>query len=215
MLQEGDQRSADTHHLARRHILKVDLRRRRKAKLLIAPARHRLVQKLPACVHQRARLSDREPILLISRQILNFVGDKRHHIHLFNIQLADPLNMVVGDHLVRFNQHLTAVRVDDAVPRRPADQTGVRRRQAALHLVIGSLNKAILVHPAIARQPADQPDIRPFRRLDRADPPIVAVVHIAHLKPRSLAPQAARPQRRKRSLVRQLRQGIRLLHELA
>jgi hypothetical protein len=85
----------------------------------------------------------------------------------------------------------------------------------AHHLAVRRLDEAEVVDPRVGGQRVDQPDVRTFRRLDRAHAPVVRVVHVAHLEARALARQTARPQRRETPLVRQLGQRVRLVHELA
>ena len=43
-----------------------------------------------------------------------------------------------------------------------------------LDLPVGRLDEAVLVDPAVGRERADEADVRAFRRLDRADPAVVA-----------------------------------------
>jgi len=85
---------------------------------------------------------------------------------------------------------------------------------AVLHHAIRRLDEPEVVDARVARQAGDQSDVRPFRRLDRAHAAILAVVHVAHLEARPLARQPARPEGREAALVGQLRQRIRLIHEL-
>src|SRR5207249_12133944 len=61
---------------------------------------------------------------------------------------------------------------------------------------------------------SDEPDVRPFRGLDGADAAVMRRMHIAHLEPRALPGQPPRTQRGQPTLVRDLRQWIRLVHEL-
>ena len=61
---------------------------------------------------------------------------------------------------------------------------------------------------------ADQPDVRAFRRLDRAHAAVVRRVDVAHLDRRALAGQAARAERRQAAPVREARERVRLVHEL-
>ncbi len=53
-----------------------------------------------------------------------------------------------------------------------------------------------------------------LRRLDRAHPPVVGRVHVAHLDRRALAGEAARAQRRQAAAVRETGQAVGLIHEL-
>ncbi len=67
---------------------------------------------------------------------------------------------------------------------------------------------------AKVRHRADQTDVRTFRRLDRTNAAVVRRMHVAHFESGAIARQSARPERRQTTLVRQLRQRIRLIHEL-
>ena len=51
------------------------------------------------------------------------------------------------------------------------------------HTPVRRLDEAVAVDHAVRRQRADQADVWAFRRLDRADAPIVAVVHVADVEP--------------------------------
>ena len=83
-----------------------------------------------------------------------------------------------------------------------------------LHDPIRSLDETEFVDLPVRRETADQADVRAFRRLDGANSTIVAVMDIAHVETGALAAQAAWTERGKRSLVRQLRQRVGLVHEL-
>ena len=105
-----------------------------------------------------------------------------------------------------------------------ADQVRVRLVLVEAGLVVADgpldpavrgLDEAVAVDPAVGRERPDQADVRPFRRLDRADPAVVAVVHVADVEAGALARQAARPEGRQASLAGQLGERVRLVHELA
>ena len=83
-----------------------------------------------------------------------------------------------------------------------------------LHAAIGRLDEAVLVGARVERQRVDEADVRAFRRLDRADAPVVGRVHVADLEAGALAREAPRAERRDASLVRDLRERVRLVHEL-
>ena len=74
--------------------------------------------------------------------------------------------------------------------------------------------KPEIVDPGVGREAGDQADVRAFRRLDRAHPAVLRVVHVADLEARALAREAARTQRREPALVGQLGQRVGLVHEL-
>ena len=86
---------------------------------------------------------------------------------------------------------------------------------ALLHLPVRALDEAELVDAREAGERRDEPDVRALRRLDGADAAVVRGMDVAHLEPRALAAEAARPQGREPPLVRDLRERVRLVHELA
>ena len=65
---------------------------------------------------------------------------------------------------------------------------------------VGQLDEAVLVDAREGRERIDQPDVRAFRRFDRADAAIMRRVHVAHLEAGALARETARAKRRKRRL---------------
>ena len=85
---------------------------------------------------------------------------------------------------------------------------------AVLDLAVRALDEAVLVDARERRERVDETDVRTFRRLDRADAAVVRRMHVAHLEAGALARQTARSKRRETALVGDLRQRIRLVHEL-
>ena len=94
------------------------------------------------------------------------------------------------------------------------EQLRVVVRDGPLDLAVGRLDEAVGVDPAVGRERADQADVRAFRGLDRADPAVVAVVHVADVEAGALARQAARAQGRQAPLRGELGERVRLVHEL-
>ncbi len=86
---------------------------------------------------------------------------------------------------------------------------------AALDDPVGRRDEAVLGDLGVARQRAHQADVRPLGGLDRAHPAVVGRVHVAHLDRRALARQAAGAEGAQAAAVRQARQRVRLVHELA
>ena len=76
------------------------------------------------------------------------------------------------------------------------------------------LDEAELVDARVGRERGDEADVRAFRRLDRAHAAVVRRVHVAHLEAGALAREAARPERGEPTLVRDLGERVRLVHEL-
>src|SRR4029079_3103158 len=61
---------------------------------------------------------------------------------------------------------------------------------AVLDLAVRALDEAELVDPRVARQRRDQADVRTFRRLNRADAPVVGRVDVADFEARASAREA-------------------------
>src|SRR3569623_1447308 len=74
--------------------------------------------------------------------------------------------------------------------------------------------KPYFVDSAERREAVDQADVRPFRRLDRANAAIVGRLHVADLEARALAGEAARPARRHAPHVRHFGARVGLVHDL-
>ena len=83
-----------------------------------------------------------------------------------------------------------------------------------LTLRYGRLDEAERVDAREGRERADEADVRAFRRLDRAHAAVVGRVHVADLEAGALTRQAAGPERRQATLVRQAGERVRLVHEL-
>ena len=90
----------------------------------------------------------------------------------------------------------------------------MRRDHPVLHLAVGGLEEAELVDPGVGGERGDEPDVRTFRGLDRAHPPVVRVVHVADLEAGAVAGEAAGSEGGEPPLVGQLGQRVRLVHEL-
>ena len=82
------------------------------------------------------------------------------------------------------------------------------------HLAIGGLKEAIAVGTGEDRQGVDEADVGPFRGLDGTDPAVMGRVHVAHLEAGALPGQTAGTQGGDPALVRDLGQGVVLVHEL-
>src|SRR5262245_40023031 len=85
---------------------------------------------------------------------------------------------------------------------------------ALLHAPVRRLDEAEVVDPGVGGERRDQADVRAFRRLDGAHPAVVGGVHVAHLEAGALARETARTEGGETALVRDLRQRVRLVHEL-
>ena len=82
------------------------------------------------------------------------------------------------------------------------------------HLAVRALDEAVLVDAREAGKRRNQPDVRTFRRFDRADAAVVRGVHVAHFESGALAGQTAWSEGRETPLVRDLRERVGLIHEL-
>src|SRR5678815_1584316 len=81
-------------------------------------------------------------------------------------------------------------------------------------LAIGRFDEPKLVDTREAREARDESDVRTFRSLNRTDTPVVRRMYVAHFEPGALSRETARSEGRQTTLVRDLRQRIRLVHEL-
>ncbi len=88
------------------------------------------------------------------------------------------------------------------------------RNLAVAHNAIWGFDKAEIIDPRVCGQGNDQADIRPFRRFDGANAPVVGSVHVAHFEAGPFAGEAAGAKGGKAALVRYFRKRIGLVHEL-
>ena len=96
----------------------------------------------------------------------------------------------------------------------PSQVIDVIRDPAISDLAIRCLNETKLIDPRESRHRADQTNVRTFRRLDRADTPVMRRMHVAHFESGAVAAQSAWSERGQAALVGELRQRVRLIHEL-
>src|SRR5437868_10448236 len=83
-----------------------------------------------------------------------------------------------------------------------------------LYLAVRRFDKSEFVDPREGAHRADETDVRTFRRFDRANASVVRRMHVAHFEARAIARETAGPKGRQAALVRQLRERVRLVHEL-
>src|SRR4029077_11202758 len=95
------------------------------------------------------------------------------------------------------------------------DDLNVVDDAAALDLAVRRLDEAVVVDARKAGQRADQPDVRAFRRFDRADAAVVRRVNVADFESGAFARKTTRSESGKTPLVRDFAQGVGLVHELA
>ena len=75
------------------------------------------------------------------------------------------------------------------------------RHPALFDPPIGRFDKAEVIHPGKGCQRSDQADVRTFRCFNRANTPIMGVMHITYIEARTFPAQTARTERRQRTFV--------------
>ena len=85
---------------------------------------------------------------------------------------------------------------------------------AVLDAAVGAFNEAVFVDARVAGERGDESDVGSFRRLDRADAPVMARMHVAHFEAGALAGESAGAERRESALVGDLGERVGLVHEL-
>ena len=156
------------------------------------------------------------PLFAVRRQIL-YRRRIRRHIRLDGYHLLRQLRQppqIRLHHNPALGQQPAAVRPSYVLHQRPPHDVRVGVLDFGHDAAIRRLYEPELIRARVSGERPQQPDVRAFGRLNRADAPVVRVMHIAHIKPRALPGQPARPQRRQPPLVRQLRKRVRLVHKL-
>ncbi len=87
-------------------------------------------------------------------------------------------------------------------------------RVGFIHLSVRRFNESVFIYPGIACQVVDQTDVRAFRGLYGAHPPVMGIMHVTHLESRTVSGQTAGAQSGETPLVGQLGQRVVLVHEL-
>ena len=83
-----------------------------------------------------------------------------------------------------------------------------------VHLAVRRHDEAELVDLGKGRERGNKTDVLTFGGLDRAHTAVVRVVNVADFEGRAVAVEAARTERGELALVRELRDGVGLIHEL-
>ena len=155
-------------------------------------------------------------------------GDGNHHpggnvdivhhlpVHVHNLVPVPPGDTGV-DQAAVFVYRLRSLPDDEVVFLVGGHIGDFRGNPASLlvHRPVGGLDKAVLVDPGVGGQVGDQADVGTFRRLDGAHTAIVAVVDVPDLHVGPLPGEAAGTQGGEAAFMRQLRQGVCLVHKLA
>ncbi len=148
--------------------------------------------------NQRRR--DRDELLGRDVHVVDAAGRRERRVALMAAQ-----HQLIDKRPVRVERGigLRDRRVFLAVGIEPRD---LRRDAPVLDDAVRRLDEPEVVHPRIAGERRDESNVRTFRRLDRAHPTVLRVVHVADLESRALTREPARTERRQPPLVRQLRQ---------
>src|ERR1700677_1973759 len=94
------------------------------------------------------------------------------------------------------------------------DHGDIVKRTALFDATIRRFDEAVLVDAREAGERRDETDVRPFRRLNRADAAVVRGVHVADFEACALTRQTTRPKAGEAARVRDLREWVGLVHEL-
>ncbi len=204
VFQERDERRRHRHELLRRHVDELHLVALDEFEFAGHPRGDAVLDDPAVLGHLDVGLGDDPLVLLPGGQVEGM-----------RLVIREPDLLVAPELLERFLQ----LRLLDDLA-----ELGVRlslggdpeevHDHAVLHLPVGRLDEPEFIDPRVARQRRDESDVRTFRRLDRADPPIVRRVDVAHLEPGALARQPARSEGREAPLVGDLRERVGLVHEL-
>ncbi len=147
----------------------------------------------------------------------------RRHVHVVDLARVDVRDLAAA----RSHQHLlveepapvvdsgVGLGDDVAVLVVGGEVLDLLGGDAVAHLPVRRLDEAEPVDAGVRRQVADEADVRAFRRLDRAHPPVVAGVYVTNLEPSALTRQASGPEGGEAPLVGEPGERVRLVHELA
>ncbi|KAF5050873.1 hypothetical protein DSECCO2_425020 [anaerobic digester metagenome] len=103
------------------------------------------------------------------------------------------------------------------------DVTGLRGRLHVLDVVgdvsildhaVRGLDETVVVHQTMGGQGHDEADVRTFGGFDGTDAAVMAQMDVANLEPGAFTRQTAGPEGGQAALVRDLGQGVGLIHEL-
>ena len=172
-----------------------------------------VVRELALLVDGRVRLSDGGLLLLVCGKIHDLVG----HVGANVDSLLGYLGYLSANSLRDDSagvQDRPAPLVDEGLPDGASFQVGICARNILAHLPIRRLDEAVGIRPRIRGQRSEQADVRAFWRFYRADASVVRLMDVPHFEPCTVSGQAARSKRGQPALVRQLRQRVRLIHEL-
>ena len=213
MLEERDQRRRDRDDLLGADVHVLDLVRAGLGEGVPVARRHTLADEVALGVERRVRLGDVVLLLLVGGEVVDVVGHDRADRERERLLAGELLVPLRGEPVAPLDDD-PAVLAGDVGARLVLEECRIVVGDRALHLAVGRLDEPVGVDPAVRRERADQADVRAFRGLDRADAAVVAVVHVADVEPGALARQAAGTEGRQAPLRGELRQRVRLVHEL-
>ena len=214
VLEERDQGGRDGDDLLRAHVHVLDLVRPGLRELVAETRRDPLVEEVALVIEARVGLGDDVLLLLVGGEVLDLVGHDRADRERVGL-LALELGRGWGVECLATLEDDGSALGGDVGPGREGQEGRVVPAHGSLHPTVGRLDEAVAVDPPVRRERADQPDVRAFRRLDRADATVVAVMDVADVEAGPLAGQAARSEGRQAPLRRELGERVGLVHELA
>ena len=213
VFEERDQSGTDTNRLPRRHIHVVNAVSTSIQELLVETRRNAFINELAQRIQARAGLSNREAIFLIRRQISDATANERNQGHIGYASFGQLVDVRLGNDCSLIEDRL-AFGVGHVFSRSAAKDACIGDSHCPNHMTVWCFDEPELVHPCINRQATDQTDVWPFRRFDRANTTIMAVVNVTNIEPCPFTTQTAGAKRRQRTLVRQFGQRVGLFHEL-
>ncbi len=203
VLEERNERRRDGHELLRRDVDVVDIFLPRHDDVALATRRDAFVEDGAVFAEADVGLGDGVAVLFPCREVEAVRLDLGGLLLPLDESRVLALELVLLDDLSHLVGAVAGVEDDVVVP-----------NAAFLHLSVRALDEPELVDAGEAREARDEPDVRTFGRLDGADAAVVGRVDVAHLEPGALAGEATRPEGREPTLVGDLGQRVRLVHEL-
>ena len=163
-----------------------------------ADQRHRLT--LHVGTHQRAVrvivFQERNQSRSYGHKLLRRNVNRRH---FFRLHQAEITTLTDGDQFILESAiaiHIgIGLRHDQTLFFHRGQIAGIAHNLPILHQAIRRFDEAVFVHLGKSREGIDQADIRPFRRFNRADAPVMRRVHIAHFKAGTFTRETTRAKR--------------------
>ena len=160
-------------------------------------------------------LRNRVQVLLVRREVHKFITHPGHNGNIIRkIEGSNPCSELRRHFCPCLDHHFAALGINDVLPQRVTDECFGSGLHSVDHLAIRRLDEAQGIDAGMGCQAADQSDVGPLRCLNRADTPVVAIVHVAHIEAGPFTSQPTRSQCRQSAFMGQFRQRIGLLHKL-